>query len=113
MFGMTGVFGMGGLADSSRFLSLLPGYPLSRSIRLPGGPVCKSLKTSGRYKMGIVSGADSHSAYSNNEEFNFHGSHGVADDTPQKRLNPGMNPSRNFSPPQSQFGFCSRSGAQI
>jgi hypothetical protein len=45
------------------------------------------------FKMGIVSGADSHSAYSNNEEFNFHGSHGVTDDTPQKRLNPGMSPS--------------------
>ena len=45
------------------------------------------------YKMGIVSGADSHSAYSNNEEFGFHGSHGATDDTPQKRLNPGMSPS--------------------
>jgi hypothetical protein len=40
------------------------------------------------YKMGIVSGADSHSGYSNNEEFNFHGSHGALEDTPQKRLNP-------------------------
>ena len=45
------------------------------------------------YKMGIVSGADSHSAYSNNEEFAFHGSHGATDDTPQKRLHPGMSPS--------------------
>jgi hypothetical protein len=45
------------------------------------------------FKMGIVSGADSHSAYSNNEEFNFHGSHGGLDDTPQKRLHPGMSPS--------------------
>jgi len=44
------------------------------------------------FKMGIVSGADSHSAYSNNEEFNFHGSHGATDDTPQKRLHPGMSP---------------------
>jgi hypothetical protein len=40
------------------------------------------------FKMGIVSGADSHSGYSNNEEFNFHGSHGALEDTPQKRLNP-------------------------
>ena len=40
------------------------------------------------YKMGIVSGADSHSGYSNNEEFGFHGSHGALEDTPQKRLNP-------------------------
>jgi hypothetical protein len=45
------------------------------------------------YKMGIVSGADSHSAYSNNEEFNFNGSHGALDDTPKKRLNPTPNPS--------------------
>jgi hypothetical protein len=44
------------------------------------------------YKMGIVAGADSHSAYSNNEENNFHGSHGATDDTPQKRLHPGMSP---------------------
>jgi len=43
------------------------------------------------YKMGIVSGADSHSGYSNNEEFNFHGSHGALEDTPKKRLNPVMN----------------------
>jgi hypothetical protein len=45
------------------------------------------------FKMGIVSGADSHSAYSNNEEFNFHGSHGATDDTPKKRLNPAKSPS--------------------
>ncbi len=45
------------------------------------------------YKMGIVSGADSHSAYSNNEEFNFEGSHAKADDTPEKRLSPIPNPS--------------------
>ena len=45
------------------------------------------------FKMGIVSGADSHSGYSNNEEFNFHGSHGALEDTPKKRLNPVMNAS--------------------
>jgi hypothetical protein len=45
------------------------------------------------FKYGIVAGADSHSAYSNNEENNFHGSHGATDDTPQKRLKPGMSPS--------------------
>ena len=45
------------------------------------------------YKLGLVGGADSHSAYSNNEEFGFHGSHGATDDTPQKRLHPGMSPS--------------------
>jgi hypothetical protein len=44
------------------------------------------------YKMGFVGGADSHSAYSNNEEFGFNGSHGATDDTPQKRLHPGMSP---------------------
>ena len=45
------------------------------------------------YKMGIVSGSDSHSGYSNNEEFNFHGSHGALEDSPQKRLNPKPNAS--------------------
>ena len=40
------------------------------------------------YKMGIVAGADCHSGYQNNEEFDFHGSHGKTDDTPEKRLNP-------------------------
>jgi hypothetical protein len=42
------------------------------------------------FKYGIVSGADSHSAYSNSEEWNFYGSHGVTDDTPAKRLAPGI-----------------------
>jgi hypothetical protein len=41
------------------------------------------------YKMGIVAGADIHSGYSGNEEFNWHGAHGVLDDTPKKRLAPG------------------------
>jgi hypothetical protein len=45
------------------------------------------------FKYGIVAGSDSHSAHSNNEEFNFHGSHGAVDDTPQKRLNPAVQPS--------------------
>jgi len=45
------------------------------------------------FKMGIVSGADSHSGYSNNEEFNFHGSHAALEDTPKKRLNPVPNAS--------------------
>ena len=40
------------------------------------------------FKFGIVAGADSHSGYSNNEEFNFHGSHGALEDSPKKRLNP-------------------------
>jgi len=45
------------------------------------------------YKMGLVAGADSHSAYSNNEEFAFHGSHAAIDDKPQERLNPASSPS--------------------
>lgn len=45
------------------------------------------------YKMGVVAGADSHSAYSPNEEFNFHGSHALLDDEPKKRLNPERNAS--------------------
>ncbi len=40
------------------------------------------------YKMGIVAGADFHSGYQGNEEFGYHGGHGIVDDTPQKRLNP-------------------------
>jgi hypothetical protein len=38
------------------------------------------------FKFGIVAGADSHSALSINEEFNFTGPHGVSDDTPKIRL---------------------------
>lgn len=45
------------------------------------------------FKYGFVAGADSHSAYSPNEEFNFHGSHAKLDDTPAKRLNPNKNAS--------------------
>jgi hypothetical protein len=45
------------------------------------------------FKYGIVSGADSHSGYSNNEESNFHGSHGGLEDSPKKRLNPEPNAS--------------------
>ena len=40
------------------------------------------------YKMGVVAGADAHSGYQPNEEFNFLGGHGFIDDTPEKRLNP-------------------------
>ena len=57
------------------------------------GMILEEKLGSNPYKMGLVGGADSHSAYSNNEEFGFHGSHGATDDTPQKRLNPGMSPS--------------------
>ncbi len=42
------------------------------------------------FKMGLVAGADVHSGYQANEEFNFYGGHGNVDDTPQKRLNPNM-----------------------
>ena len=48
----------------------------------------ETLSATNPFKMGIVAGADSHSGYSNNEEFNFHGSHGALEDTPKKRLNP-------------------------
>ncbi|MEH6636894.1 MAG: DUF3604 domain-containing protein [Halioglobus sp.] len=52
------------------------------------GMILENTLGSNPFKMGIVAGADSHSGYSNNEEFNFHGSHGALEDTPQKRLNP-------------------------
>ena len=40
------------------------------------------------YKMGVVAGADFHSGYQGNEEFNYKGGHGFIDDTPKKRLDP-------------------------
>ena len=50
------------------------------------------------YKLGIVAGSDSHSAHSNNEEFNMPGgAHGKVDDTPQKRLNPAVTPSGDIN----------------
>ena len=45
------------------------------------------------FKYGIVAGADVHSGYSGNEEFNWHGAHGATDDTPKKRLDPKPNAS--------------------
>ena len=45
------------------------------------------------YKMGIVAGADVHSGYQGNEEWDWKGAHGQQDDTPQKRLNPVPNAS--------------------
>jgi len=45
------------------------------------------------FKFGIVAGADVHSGYSGNEEWNWHGAHGVTDDTPQRRLDPKPNAS--------------------
>ncbi len=38
------------------------------------------------FKYGIVAGADSHDAMSDNEEFNYNGVHGLTDDTPKRRL---------------------------
>jgi len=38
------------------------------------------------HKFGIVAGADAHTAFSDNEEFNYTGVHGVNDDTPEVRL---------------------------
>jgi hypothetical protein len=43
------------------------------------------------YKMGVVAGADVHSGYQGNEEWDWKGAHGALDDTPQKRLNPVPN----------------------
>ena len=42
------------------------------------------------WKLGIVAGADSHNAFSDNEEFNYHGVHGNTDKTPKIRLTAGM-----------------------
>jgi hypothetical protein len=43
------------------------------------------------FKFGIVSGADIHSAYSGNEEWDWQGAHGILDNTAQTRLNPEPN----------------------
>jgi hypothetical protein len=43
------------------------------------------------YKMGLVGGADVHSGYQGNEEWDWKGAHGAMDDTPKKRLNPVPN----------------------
>ena len=45
------------------------------------------------FKYGIVAGADVHSGYSGNEEFNWHGAHATADDTLERRMNPKPNAS--------------------
>ena len=43
------------------------------------------------YKMGLVAGADVHSGYQGNEEWDWKGAHGNLDDTAKKRLNPVKN----------------------
>jgi hypothetical protein len=43
------------------------------------------------YKMGLVAGADVHSGYQGNEEWDWKGAHGAQDDTPKKRLDPTPN----------------------
>ena len=45
------------------------------------------------FKYGICAGADVHSGYSGNEEFNWHGAHGIADDTIKARMSPKPNAS--------------------
>ena len=45
------------------------------------------------FKFAIVAGADVHSGYSGNEEWVWDSAHGLVDDTPQKRLALGRNPS--------------------
>ncbi len=42
------------------------------------------------FKYGIVAGADSHNAFSDNEEWNYSGVHGNTDKTPEIRLTAGM-----------------------
>jgi hypothetical protein len=41
------------------------------------------------WKLGVVAGADSHDAFSDNEEFNYTGVHGNTDNTPEIRLTSG------------------------
>lgn len=55
------------------------------------------------YKFGIVAGADTHNAASDNEEFNYFGVHGNTDKTPEVRLSSqgsvAGEPARRFSSP--------------
>jgi hypothetical protein len=55
------------------------------------------------YKFGIVGGADTHNAASDNEEFNYFGVHGNTDKTPEVRLasqgSVAGEPARRFSSP--------------
>jgi len=55
------------------------------------------------WKLGIVAGADSHDAFSDNEEFNYTGVHGDTDMTPEIRLTSGTTvagePPKNFGSP--------------
>ena len=55
------------------------------------------------FKYGIVSGADSHDAFSDNEEFNYTGVHGDTDKTPEIRLTAGTTVAgeapKNFTTP--------------
>jgi hypothetical protein len=60
---------------------------------LVDGMILEDTLGSNPFKFGIVSGSDSHSAYSPNEEFNFHGTHALLDDLPKKRLSPEPNAS--------------------
>ena len=60
---------------------------------LADGMVLEDKLGSNPFKYGVAAGADAHSGYTNNEEFNFHGSHGVLDDTSKKRLDPTPNAS--------------------
>ena len=55
------------------------------------------------WKLGIVAGADSHDAFSDNEEFNYTGVHGNTDNTPKIRLTSGTTvagePPKHFGTP--------------
>jgi hypothetical protein len=55
------------------------------------------------FKLAIVAGADAHTAFSDNEEFNYTGVHAGTDDTPEKRLGGAQQtagePALNFGSP--------------
>ena len=55
------------------------------------------------WKLGIVAGADSHDAFSDNEEFNYTGVHGNTDNSPKIRLTSGTTvagePPKHFGTP--------------
>ncbi len=69
------------------------------------GMIRESELGSNPFKYGIVAGSDSHAAYTPNEEFNFHGTHALLDDTPQKRLSPNKNASGDVAAAVASAGI--------
>jgi hypothetical protein len=84
-------------ADFEQFPSLISlGYPSAVKYGYYRQALVDGMKHEEKlgynpFKMGVVAGADVHSGYQGNEEWDWAGAHGNLDDTPKKRLNPVPN----------------------